>query len=110
MLNVEQITRELIMTKDQLNTLQSSLVDEMNLGLAKATNDEARIKMYPTYVRDVPDGTEKGRFLALDLGGTNFRVLLIEIDGPHFDMESEIYAVPQEVMLGSGQQVSVFAL
>lgn len=43
--------------------------------------------------------------MALDLGGTNFRVLLIDIDGDQFHMESEIYAIPQAIMLGSGAQL-----
>lgn len=47
----------------------------------------------------------EGKFMALDLGGTNFRVLLIELNGEEFHMESEIYAVPQEIMLGTGEQV-----
>lgn len=46
-----------------------------------------------------------GKFLALDLGGTNFRVLLIELDGQLFDMKSKIYAIPMNIMLGSGEQV-----
>ena len=36
-----------------------------------------KVKMLNTYVHSLPDGSEKGRFLALDLGGSNFRVLLI---------------------------------
>lgn len=104
-LNVEQITRELLLSNDQLRQIQSLLEAEMNLGLGKVTNKDATIKMYPTFVRDVPNGTEKGKFLALDLGGTNFRVLLIELDGPQFEMDNEIYAIPQEIMLGTGQQL-----
>ena len=38
------------------------------------------LKMIPTYV-DIPTGKEKGSFLALDLGGTNFRVLKLELKG-----------------------------
>lgn len=49
--------------------------------------------------------TEKGKFLALDLGGTNFRVLLITLDGQNFDMKSKIYAIPQSLMLGTGRQL-----
>lgn len=49
---------------------------------------------------------EEGKFLALDLGGTNFRVLLIDLKGDKFHMENEIYAIPKEIMLGSGEQVS----
>ena len=47
---------------------------------------------------------ERGRFLALDLGGTNFRVLLIEL-GEVFHMDSKIYAVPQDIMIGPGTGV-----
>lgn len=43
--------------------------------------------------------------MALDLGGTNFRVLLIDIDGEKFHMENEIYAIPQDIMTGPGQQL-----
>jgi hexokinase len=48
---------------------------------------------------------EDGKFLALDLGGTNFRVLLIELSKNHFEMRSKIFAVPQHIMLGSGEQL-----
>lgn len=48
---------------------------------------------------------EEGKFLALDLGGTNFRVLLIELHGSDFKMDNEIYPVPQHIMLGTGEQV-----
>ena len=37
-----------------------------------------------------------GRFLALDLGGTNFRVVLMEIgENAKFEMDSEIFAIPK---------------
>lgn len=45
--------------------------------------------------------------MALDLGGTNFRVLLIQMNGEEFHTESEIYAVPLEIMLGTGEQVII---
>lgn len=48
---------------------------------------------------------ERGEFLALDLGGTNFRVLLIHLGENHFDMQSKIYAIPQSIMIGSGEQL-----
>jgi hexokinase len=50
--------------------------------------------------------TERGKFLALDLGGTNFRVLLIHLKGENnFEMQSKIYAIPQSIMIGSGTQL-----
>jgi hexokinase len=61
--------------------------------------------MFPTFVRDVSNGKEEGKYLALDLGGTNFRVLLIELHGDQFLMDNEIFSLPQEVMLGSGEEL-----
>lgn len=51
---------------------------------------------------------EKGDYLALDLGGTNFRVLhvrVVEEEQKVVKMDSQICAIPQEMMLGTGEQV-----
>lgn len=61
--------------------------------------------MLPSYVRSTPNGKEKGNFLALDLGGTNFRVLLITIDGRESTMVGKIYRVPDHIMKGTGTAV-----
>ncbi|XP_033757777.1 hexokinase-2-like [Pecten maximus] len=81
------------------------LHDEMNYGLLKSSNHMADIKMFPTFVRALPDGTEKGKFLALDLGGTNFRVLMVKLDGRDVDIQSKTYLIPQRIMLGTGIQL-----
>lgn len=55
--------------------------------------------------------TENGDFLALDLGGTNFRVLLVKIRSGKrrtVEMHNKIYAIPIEVMQGTGEEVFVF--
>ena len=39
------------------------MLDSFNKGLGKETHDTARVKMYPTYVRSVPDGTGMVKFL-----------------------------------------------
>jgi len=99
---IEERCANLILTEDQLKEVCSHLLVELDRGLTKATNKEATIKCFPTYVRELPNGEECGKFLALDLGGTNFRVLLIEL-GPHvFHMKSKIFAVPQSIMHGTG--------
>ncbi|MCK9603721.1 MAG: hexokinase [Candidatus Omnitrophica bacterium] len=50
---------------------------QMHKGLSGKTSS---LKMLPAYV-DRPSGREKGRFIALDLGGTNLRVLELELKG-----------------------------
>lgn len=57
--------------------------------------------------------TENGDFLALDLGGTNFRVLLVKIRGGKkrsVEMHNKIYAIPIEVMQGTGEEVTLLSL
>lgn len=52
--------------------------------------------------------TEHGDFLALDLGGTNFRVLLVKIRSGKkrtVEMHNKIYAIPVEIMQGTGEEV-----
>ena len=52
--------------------------------------------------------TETGEFLALDLGGTNFRVLLVTLRGQEVKMDSKIFLIPQHIVLGSGVQVGTY--
>lgn len=61
---------------DSMREVESLLTEEFVKGLEKE-GDDVKVKMLVTYVHSMPDGTEEGDFLALDLGGSNFRVLLI---------------------------------
>ncbi len=84
LIKIEQILSKFKLSKECLNKVMSLMLQEMFQGLDPKTHDNADIKMFPTYVRTLPDGTERGDILALDLGGTNFRVLLINLDkGKH---------------------------
>nr|CAD7396668.1 unnamed protein product [Timema cristinae] len=103
---IREECQELVLSDGQVLEIMKRLLTELNRGLGKATHDTADVKCFTTFVQDLPNGTEKGKFLALDLGGTNFRVLIIELGGEHhFDMKSKIYAIPQKIMLGSGKQL-----
>ncbi|XP_037094691.1 hexokinase type 2-like isoform X2 [Pollicipes pollicipes] len=99
---MEEACQELVLTPGQIQDVYSSLLAQINLGLGRATNAHATVKCFPTYVKELPNGHEQGRFLALDLGGTNFRVLLIQLADGDFKMESRIFAVPQNIMAGPG--------
>lgn len=50
---------------------------EMRRGLA---GDDSSIAMHPAYVAP-PTGAERGRFVTLDLGGTNVRATVVELPG-----------------------------
>ncbi|XP_037916312.1 hexokinase type 2 isoform X1 [Hermetia illucens] len=103
---IREQCQELILTPEKITELEKRFLYEINRGLSKETHSKADIKCFVTYVQDLPNGKERGKFLALDLGGTNFRVLLIHLKGENdFEMQSKIYAIPQHIMLGTGVQL-----
>ena len=83
------------------------LEQEMDIGLSPATHRTADVKMFPTYVRNIADGTETGQIMALDLGGTNFRVILVKLlPQSKVELTSKNFVIPQSIMLGEGVNVS----
>ncbi|XP_034836713.1 hexokinase type 2-like [Maniola hyperantus] len=67
------------------------------------------LQMENTYVPELPDGTEEGVFLALDLGGTNFRVLLLELRAGQLVREDvKHYHISDALRVGSGEELFDF--
>ncbi|KAL7889726.1 hypothetical protein AOLI_G00019840 [Acnodon oligacanthus] len=92
----------------QLQQVKERMRVELERGLKKDTHYTASVKMLPSYVYRTPDGTERGKFLALDLGGTNFRVLVVKIRSgirKSVCMYNKIYAIPLEIMQGTGEEL-----
>lgn len=57
------------------------------------------------------DSTEKGDFIALDLGGSNFRILRVRVSHEKkqtVQMESQIYDTPEDIIHGSGTRVGLY--
>ncbi|KAH7728436.1 hexokinase [Aphelenchoides avenae] len=96
--SVQEACRCFELTDDQLRILMERMNKSFEEGLHPDTASTAAIKMLPSYVRAVSDGTESGDFLALDLGGTNFRVLLVRLAGTESEMTSKIFRVPDHIM------------
>uniref|UniRef100_A0AAQ5YKV6 hexokinase n=1 Tax=Amphiprion ocellaris TaxID=80972 RepID=A0AAQ5YKV6_AMPOC len=95
---IAQILSEFRLTTEQL----------LEVTRERSTQDSATVKMLPTFVQSTPDGSENGDFLALDLGGTNFRVLMVKIRSGKrrtVEMHNKIYAIPLEVMQGTGEEL-----
>ncbi|XP_056427200.1 hexokinase-4 isoform X6 [Hyla sarda] len=107
---VEQILSEFKLHEEDLQVLMSRMQAEMERGLHLETNEEASVKMLPTYVRSTPDGSEVGDFLALDLGGTNFRVMLVKVgedlDGQwKVETKHNMYSIPVDAMTGTAEML-----
>ncbi|KAK2837673.1 hypothetical protein Q5P01_014885 [Channa striata] len=104
----QRILDTLRLSRAQLLEVKNRMSEAIVRGLSKQTHEQASVKMLPTYVRSTPDGTEHGDFLALDLGGSTFRVLLVRVRSGkrhNVDMHQKIYNVPQEIMQGTGEEL-----
>ncbi|KAF2666447.1 hypothetical protein BT63DRAFT_458804 [Microthyrium microscopicum] len=92
----QRVAEEFEFTPDQVRNGVKEFLAEMDDGLQK---DGTFMNQIPTYVTAVPNGTEKGLYMAVDLGGTNFRVCSILLHGDTtFTLNSSKIKIPQTLM------------
>ncbi|KAH8358921.1 hypothetical protein KR093_003250 [Drosophila rubida] len=104
-----EICQKFDISEEQMREIVHRLTKEINMGLAKDTHPRAVVKCFITYVQDLPTGKERGKYLALDLGGTNFRVLLVTLKSEsEINIESKSYAISKDLMEGPGKNLFDF--
>lgn len=83
------------LSPNKLREITKHFISELDKGLSK---DGGNIPMIPSWVMDYPTGKETGEFLAIDLGGTNLRVVLVDLKGNHeFDTTQSKYKLPSHL-------------
>ncbi|KAK4470328.1 hypothetical protein MN116_005893 [Schistosoma mekongi] len=104
---VVEVLKPLDLSVVDYEELCEKMDEAMRLGLQKSTNAKSSIKMFPSYVTKTPNGTETGNFLALDLGGTNYRVLSVTLEGKGKSprIQERTYSIPAEKMSGPGSEL-----
>ncbi|CDP03250.1 unnamed protein product [Coffea canephora] len=86
----------------KLRQVADAMTVEMHAGLA--SEGGSKLKMLISYVDNLPTGDERGLFYALDLGGTNFRVLRVQLGGHEkrvVKREFQEVSIPPHLMVGS---------
>ncbi|KAK2660716.1 hypothetical protein Ddye_007249 [Dipteronia dyeriana] len=92
-----------------LRQVADGMAADMRAGLA--VDGGGDLKMILSYVDSLPTGNERGLFYALDLGGTNFRVLRVQLGGKEELVQAtefEQVSIPQELMFGTSEQLFDF--
>ena len=93
----ERVAAEFEYSKEDVNRGVKAFIEQMDEGLGRKG---ATLQQIPTYVTAVPNGTEKGLYMAVDLGGTNFRVCSIQLHGNStFSLTQSKVAIPKELMV-----------
>lgn len=91
----------------RLRQLVDAMAVEMHAGLA--SEGGSKLKMLLTFVDSLPTGDEKGTFYALDLGGTNFRVLRVQLEGRRIlNYNFEEVSIPSHLMFGTTEELFDF--
>ncbi|KAI8565457.1 hypothetical protein RHMOL_Rhmol03G0260900 [Rhododendron molle] len=93
----------------KLRQVADAMAVEMHAGLA--SEGGSKLKMIISYVDNLPTGDEKGWFYALDLGGTNFRVLRVQLGGKENRVgkqEFEEVSIPPHLMVGTSDALFDF--
>ncbi|XP_004510315.1 hexokinase-1-like [Cicer arietinum] len=86
----------------KLKQVADAMTVEMHAGLA--SEGGSKLKMLISFVHNLPTGNEEGLFYALDLGGTNFRVLRMQLggkDGGIISREFTEVSIPPNLMVGT---------
>ncbi|KAM7515470.1 hypothetical protein LguiA_005053 [Lonicera macranthoides] len=93
----------------KLRQVADAMLVEMHAGLA--SEGGSKLKMLISYVDNLPTGDEKGLFYALDLGGTNFRVLRVQLGGKErrvVKQEFDEVSIPPHLMVGTSEALFDF--
>lgn len=106
---VKDILAGLVLSPEIQERIRQVFESEMSLGLTKDPTVTSSLQMENTFLPELCDGSEDGDYLALDLGGTNFRVILLQIkSGSILSEEVQYYEVPENVRLGPGEKLFDF--
>lgn len=96
-----ELLDQLILTDKKIDKIRNVFINEMQLAL---NEQPSSLQMENTYIPELPDGKEQGVFLALDLGGTNFRVILMVLQEGQIVKETvQHYHISDELRIGCGE-------
>ncbi|RKO97779.1 hypothetical protein CXG81DRAFT_15715 [Caulochytrium protostelioides] len=95
-----ELDSKFIIHVDDLARIVRVFVKEMKRGL---NAERQPLKMLPAFVSRLPTGSECDQVLAIDVGGSNFRVCLIELQGKGAARSKQRkYVISEELKTGQG--------
>ncbi|OAL05327.1 putative glucokinase [Phaeosphaeriaceae sp. SRC1lsM3a] len=94
---VSAIARELDLSNENLASTTAYLIEQLREGLKHDGPTQI-----PSFVTSIPNGSETGSFLAVDLGGTNCRVCLVKLQGQgRYTMTQSKHVISQDIRLNA---------
>ena len=105
---VRQFLSKLHLSDDVASRIKEVFIQELDSGM-RGGLEASSLQMENTFVGETTTQGIGGKFLALDLGGTNFRVMLLELTGGRITREEvSYYTVEESKRLGPGAELFDF--
>ncbi|KAJ3214272.1 hexokinase A [Clydaea vesicula] len=103
----KRIEADFTISRETLLRVTKQMLIEMKRGLQ---SDGQTLKMIPSFVTNLPTGTEVGSYLALDLGGSNFRVceILLSSDGSRVRSRQKKFVISEDLKQGTAEKLFDF--
>lgn len=96
---MDKIEASFFLSETKLKAIEEKFIQDFRLGYSEYGHAMA---MIPTFVTGVPNGTETGTFLAVDLGGTNLRVCEVVLNGDStFELRAQKFKVSTDLKTGT---------
>lgn len=105
---IETICQPLHISNNAAHVVEKRILACVEQGLSQEHHEKSSIRCFPTYVQSLPTGKESGAYLAVDLGGTNLRVMLVTLFGSRFEapeISLQHFQVPENVKKSAGNAV-----
>ncbi|KAJ6223367.1 hypothetical protein RDWZM_001912 [Blomia tropicalis] len=107
-IQVEKLLNPYRVNKSKIEKLISLINHEIQLAFQEKPERSSNFPMINTFVTDFPNGTEVGDYIGIDIGGTNFRVVHLNLSkvGSNYKnkIEMEFFSVPANIRLGNCKQ------
>jgi hexokinase len=106
---VQDTLKTFIIPHERLVRISEDIQKEFIVGLEHGS-EKSSIAMLPSYVPALPDGSETGKYVAIDLSGKNLRILLLTLneDGKKDHVVVNNFIVSNAIMKGTGEQLFNF--
>ena len=103
---LKELESKFTVSTEKLKDLTVIFQKELEIGL---TRTDGMLRDLPTFVYNLPEGSETGKYLTVDLGGTNLRIGLVELLGlGEFTIKKDSVAIPETLKCGSGREIFKF--
>ncbi|CAK9437303.1 uncharacterized protein LODBEIA_P16810 [Lodderomyces beijingensis] len=103
MSELKELETQFTVSGETLRKIVDHFVTELEKGLSKKGGN---IPMIPGWVMEFPTGEETGDYIAIDLGGTNLRVVLVKLGGNRdFDTTQSKFPLPAHMRTATSKEL-----